>query len=310
VTNDGVLLPEVKRHYMRIRPPECGEPYAHEECGKEMIHIANRCPGEKSDFEAREVVDGGFLELVRYGVRRADDPVIVDTLKVIDHVLKIDAPQGPCWRRYNHDGYGQRHDGGPFQGCGQGRAWPLLTGERAHYELAAGRDISSLIETYERFASEGGMMPEQIWDEPDRNGLVFGGPAGSAMPLVWAHAEHVKLLRSLADGAVFDMPPQTVRRYLKQTNTPRCRPWRPDWRAETLPAGRVLRIDLPEAATVHWSADRWGTVTDSTTQETGLGVHTLALPTEDLAPGTRIVFTWRWRGSGTWAGRDYLVTVE
>ena len=68
---------------------------------------------------------------MRYGVRRADDPLIVDSLKVIDHVLKVETPQGPCWRRYNHDGYGQRHDGGPFQGWGQGRAWPLLTGERA-----------------------------------------------------------------------------------------------------------------------------------------------------------------------------------
>jgi glucoamylase len=106
------------------------------------------------------------------------------------------------------------------------------------------------------------------------------------------------------------MPPQTVRRYLKQTNTPRCRPWRPDWRADTLPPGRVLRIDLPEAATVHWSADRWTTVTDSVTQDTGLGVHTFALPTEGLAPGTRIAFTWRWRNSGSWVGRDYIVTVE
>jgi GH15 family glucan-1,4-alpha-glucosidase len=61
---------------------------------------------------------------------------------VIDHVLKVDTPIGPCWRRYNHDGYGQRHDGGPYLGWGQGRAWPLLSGERAHYELAAGRDVN------------------------------------------------------------------------------------------------------------------------------------------------------------------------
>ena len=58
---------------------------------------------------------------------------------MLDAVLKVDTPNGPCWRRYNHDGYGQREDGGPFVGYGKGRAWPLLTGERGYYELAAGQ---------------------------------------------------------------------------------------------------------------------------------------------------------------------------
>ncbi len=82
VTNNGVLDPDVKRHYMRIRPPECGEPYARETCGREIVHINNLAPDQQSEFEAREIIDGGFLELVRYGVRAANDPVIVDTLKV------------------------------------------------------------------------------------------------------------------------------------------------------------------------------------------------------------------------------------
>ena len=167
VTNNGVLLPEVKRHYMRIRPPECGEAYAREDCGKEMIHITNRPPGTRTEFEAREIIDAGFLELVRYGVRRADDPLVVDSLKVVDAVLKRELPQGPGWLRYNWDGYGQRPDGGPFEGWGQGSVWPLLTGERAHHELAAGNDISQLIKTYEQFATCGQMMPEQVWDEAD-----------------------------------------------------------------------------------------------------------------------------------------------
>jgi glucoamylase len=76
--------------------------------------------GDADEFEAREIIDAGFLELVRYGVRRADDPLIVDSLKVVDAVLKRDLPQGPGWLRYNWDGYGQRPDGGPFQGWGQG----------------------------------------------------------------------------------------------------------------------------------------------------------------------------------------------
>ena len=77
---------------------------------------------------------------------------------------------GPVWHRYNHDGYGQREDGGPYTGWGKGRAWPLLTGERAHFELAAGRDIKPFIRAIEGFASATGLLPEQVWDEPDKPG--------------------------------------------------------------------------------------------------------------------------------------------
>ena len=120
VTNDGVLHPQIKRHYMRIRPPERGEAYACESCGTEIIRLNNRPPGTRREFEAREIVDGGFLELVRYGVRRAGDPLMTDSLAVVDAVLKCELPQGPGWRRYNMDGYGQREDGGPFLGLGPG----------------------------------------------------------------------------------------------------------------------------------------------------------------------------------------------
>ena len=101
-------------------------------------------PVNSADFPARNVVDGGFLELVRYGIRRPDDPTVVATLKVIDAVLKTDTAAGPTWHRYNHDGYGQQQDGGPFTEHGVGRVWPLLTGERGHYELAAGRSTEGI----------------------------------------------------------------------------------------------------------------------------------------------------------------------
>ena len=73
------------------------------------------------------------------------------------------------------------------------------------------------------FASESGFIPEQVWDAPDlpEHGLVFGRPSGSAMPLVWAHAEYLKLMRSLDEGRVFDMPPQTVKRYLANRQSPK-----------------------------------------------------------------------------------------
>src|SRR5580700_2469475 len=311
VTNNGVLHPDVKRHYMRIRPPECGEPYAHEDCGNEKVHINNLAPNEKSDFEAREIVDGGFLELVRYGVRAPNDPVIVDTLKVIDSVLRRDTPKGPCWLRYNHDGYGQRTDGGPFVGWGKGRAWPLLTGERAHYELAAGRDIGDLIATIERFASDGGMLPEQIWDEPDAYGLVLGGPAGSAMPLVWAHSEYLKLLRSALDGKVFDCIPIVEERYAKGNHSKShievFKVVRRQFHHMT--AGKTLRITSADRFQVVWSVDNWQStrVLDST-QLGYAGSYADILTAPEQSGG--VSFTLFWPEENRWEGRNFDVALE
>ena len=84
------------------------------------------------------MVSPDALALVRFGLRAADDPRIVNTVRVIDHLLKVETPHGTSWHRYNEDGYGEHADGSPFDGAGIGRIWPLLTGERGHYELAAG----------------------------------------------------------------------------------------------------------------------------------------------------------------------------
>jgi glucoamylase len=326
VTNNGMLHPEVTRHYMRIRPPECGDPYARESCGKEMVHINNLAPGERSEFEAREIIDGGFLELVRYGVRAPDDPVIVDSIKVVDYVLKRDTPKGPCWLRYNHDGYGQRSDGGPFLGTGQGRPWPLLAGERAHYELAAGRDVRPLIKTIEAFASSGSMLPEQVWDEPDAWGLVHGEPAGSAMPLVWAHSEYLKLLRSAVDGKVFDCIPIVADRYVRGNHAPsNIEVFKVARRQiRRMPAGKTLRITAAARFRVIWTPDNWQTT--NTTESTQLGyVGSHAdLPTTPEQTGS-LSFTLFWPddngstpagGDGTsepqgrWEGRNFDVALD
>ncbi len=171
VTTAGTLVPEIKRHHIRIHPMDINTPCPEEDPNRGILTIANQPPGAPWGFPAKEIVDAGFLELVRYGIRKPDDPVIVDSLRVVDAVLKVDTPFGPCWRRYNHDGYGQREDGGPFEGWGKGRAWPLLTGERAHYELAAGGNVKLLIRAMERFASPTGLLPEQVW--MNRISLMF-----------------------------------------------------------------------------------------------------------------------------------------
>jgi glucoamylase len=311
VTNNGVLDPEVKRHFMRIRPPECGDPYAHEECGKEIVHINNLAPGEKADFEAREIIDAGFLELVRYGVRAAADPLIVDSLKVVDRVLKVDTPKGPCWLRYNHDGYGQRADGGPFIGWGQGRAWPLLVGERAHYELAAGREVGGLIETMEKFASSGGMLPEQIWDAPDKDGLVLGGPAGSAMPLVWAHSEYLKLLRSADDGRVFDCIPIVEDRYVRGNHPPsHIEVFKVSRRQiRQMTAGRSLRITSAARFRVTWTPDNWQTTKLLDSTQLGYAGSYADLPTTPEQTGM-LSFTLFWPDENRWEGRNFEVALE
>ena len=309
VTSDGTLLPGVKRHYMRIRPPQCGDPYAHEGCDWQMVRINNRGPGERSEFEARNVVDAGFLELVRYGVRRADDPLVIDSLKVIDHTLKVETHAGPCWRRYNHDGYGQRHDGGPFLGWGQGRAWPLLTGERAHYELAAGHDVKPYIRAIEGFSSRGGMLPEQIWDAPDipELGLRLGRFTGAAMPLVWAHAEYIKLLRSVTDGKIFDRISVVEERYCHAKRPAAIEVFRLNRQVQTMSAGKKLRVLADDHFCLVWTVDDWQTVSRTESRTVGYAGHFADLETEAGKPG-KALFTLAWRDR--WEGRNFEVQLD
>ena len=253
---------------------------------------------------------------MRYGVRRADDPLIIDSLKVVDAVLKRELPQGAGWLRYNWDGYGQRPDGGPYQGWGQGRVWPLLTGERAHYELAAGRDIAPLIRTYERFATKGQMMPEQVWDEPDRPALrlVEGEPVGSAVPLVWAHAEYLKLLRSAADGKVFDRIEPVFERYAANGNGSRGRT--PVEFASlrrlihAIPAGHTLRIidDAPFDAV--WSSDGWKTTQRNSSRSLGSAGFSVDIDARDYGESGGLSWTFHWTSQDRWLGYNVDVRIE
>ena len=152
------------------------------------VTLSNHRSGE-GRILSRGVGQSGCIALVRYGLRSAVDSRIENTVRVIDHLLKVETPHGPAWHRYNGDGYGEHADGSPFDGVGIGRIWPLLTGERGHYELAAGRsDVAEkMASSIEGLANESGLIPEQIWDANDipEHQLYFGRPSGSAMPLVW-----------------------------------------------------------------------------------------------------------------------------
>lgn len=191
----------------------------------------------RNAMDERNVLDPGFLELVRYGVRAADDPYILDSLPEIDDTgleenLRVHyelpcnggAPV-PGYRRYGNDGYGERtSDGGAYVGgdtSQRGRVWPFLAGERGHYELERAKanangslgqnDLNALRDTYVRamecFANDGLMLPEQVWDGVGNNNVYAfdtGEGTNGATALAWTHAEYIKLVKSLTDGNTWD----------------------------------------------------------------------------------------------------------
>ena len=177
-------------YYIRVSPS--GNPNG----GRERIDLANGGGPAWAD----EILDGGFLELVRQGVRSHDDRFIRSTLGIYESpALGIAGNFGSAssalhYRRYNRDAYGPASVGG---------FWPLLAGERGMYAVAAGdraRAIAQL-SLLEQSALPSGMIPEQVIDP------VTNAPGlGSACPLAWAHAEDLVLRRSIEDGAVFDAP--------------------------------------------------------------------------------------------------------
>ncbi|HMG72758.1 MAG TPA: hypothetical protein VK582_04595 [Pyrinomonadaceae bacterium] len=93
--------------------------------------------------------------------------LIIKSLAVVDLLIKVETPAGAGWYRYNHDAYGERPDGRPYDGRnGKGRVWTLLTGERGEYELALGDTlrVRKRLDTMMGFANQGLMIPEQVWD--------------------------------------------------------------------------------------------------------------------------------------------------
>ena len=167
-------------------------------------------------IDQRRVVDTSFLELVRLGVKAANDRDIVSTLPVVDAQLGVRTPSGQFWHRYDFDGYGETPDGGPFPGPGnRGRLWPILAGERGEYELAAGRPAAARgrLADIAATASEGLMLPEQVWDDHAPPGRTPGTGTLSATPLGWTHAQFVRLAWALDAGRPVERPDVVACRY-------------------------------------------------------------------------------------------------
>ena len=309
VTTAGELVAGYPRHYIRINPADAQSPDPAPDPNATVISIANG----GGNYPARNVVGGDFLALVRLGIRSPNDPVVRDSIKVIDQIIKHDLPEGPSWRRYNHDGYGQKDDGSAFDGTGVGRCWPILTGERGHYELAAGGDPAPFISAMERFANDGGMITEQLWDADDLpNGeMIRGKPTGAAMPLCWSHAEYVELVRSHHDGVCFDRIDPAYQRYVLNPLPNRREIWGFRYQLRSMPVGQTLRIVVAAQATVVWSADNWTNTNKSETGTTdALSLWFVDLPTEGFPSGSVVEFTFFWEAAQRWEGRNWQVQVQ
>jgi glucoamylase len=168
-------------------------------------------------WDKRDVVDAGFLELVRLGIRPADDPIIARSVQVIDSTIRTETPNGPAFRRYNHDGYGETYFGGPWLGEGIGRLWPIFTGERGEYEIALGHDPTPYLVSMQQFANVGGMIPEQVWDQADPTAFhfSFGSGTGSATPLAWSMAQFLRLAVCAEEKRIVETPSVVAEHFLK-----------------------------------------------------------------------------------------------
>lgn len=218
------------RYYMRLNPstmrggtgPERFEP---EQGPDAAVPITIGNGGGVHD--QREIVDAGFLELVRLGVKSPTDPTIVGSLPELDAVLRQNIPgKGSAWFRYNFDGYGEADDGSAWQGTGgHGRLWPIFTAERGIYEVAragSGASGARFLDMLRAFATPEGFIPEQVWNtsavitgEPVQTppGREPGTPTDSIAPLSWAMGEYISLLASVRAGRIVDIPESVCRRY-------------------------------------------------------------------------------------------------
>ncbi|MBV8098988.1 MAG: glucoamylase [Verrucomicrobia bacterium] len=184
--------------------------------------LGNGGPGA---IDQRKVVDPSFLELVRLGIETASDPVIVNSLKVVDTQLSVTTSAGKFWHRYTSDGYGETATGAPWtvtppdSGTTHGRVWSIFAGERGEYEIAARNlnaaqaDLVAIANT----ANEGDLLPEQVWDnQPPAGQLGFVAGAGttSATPLAWTHAQFIRLAFDLSAGRLLEQPSIVAERYL------------------------------------------------------------------------------------------------
>jgi glucoamylase len=306
----------VRGYYVRIAPQRAARDHS------AQVQLRNR---DGESLLASALVSLDFSYLVRLGLRQPLDPRVQDTIRVVDHVLKVETPAGAVYHRYNGDGYGEHADGRPFDGRGIGRGWPLLVGERGHLALQSGEDPLPYLQTMWRCASAGGLLPEQVWDaEPIAElGLAPGRPSGAAMPLLWAHAEFLKLLVARERGRPVEWLERVERHFghravgrarERLTSDARCARggatlwhWREEVPVTSLPPGKSLAIEDRRPFTLHFGFDGWRRIEDRRAERTPLGLWSVVLRREELEQAGELNFT-RHHESG-WENFDHRVEL-
>jgi len=290
----------VRGYYVRLAAPEKDGGLT----GR--VHLSNR-NGET--IVASALVSMDFSYLTRLGLRDARDARVTDTIAVADALLRVDTPSGPVYRRYNEDGYGEKADGSPFDGSGVGRLWPLLTGERGHLALQSGEDPVPYLETMVRCASFGGLLPEQVWDSAPiaKRGLEPGRPSGSAMPLLWTHAEYLKLLVASDAGKPVELLKAVEDRYATKSRAAETWHWRTEAAFSRLAIGPRLAVEHRAPFTLHYGFDGWQIVAERIAECGPLGLWSVTFTAAELHPYTEINFTRRFPSG--WEGTDYRVTL-
>ena len=283
----------VKGYYVRLSHGEEG-------IGGQ-VELQNRA-GLSVPASALVSLDYGYLG--RLGLRDPAQERFTDTLRVVNAVLRVSTPSGDLYHRYNEDGYGEHADGSPYDGTGIGRLWPLLTGEAGHLALLRGEDVTPYLQTMLNCAGPGGLLPEQVWDTapiPEK-GLFPGRPTGSAMPLLWTHAEFLKLFLARALGAPAELLESVRQRY--DFTRPQSATWH--WRSEVpipkLPQGRDLLIEDRAPFTLHFGWDGWQEVQERDAESLPFGLWGVRFAAAELAGHTAINFTRR--NAQGWSGHD------
>jgi glucoamylase len=234
VTSTG---PDSSNPYF-IRLSKSGDPNA-----ATSYYLGNGGP----TLDQRTVIDGGFQELVRLGELSPADATFLNSLSVLDRQISVTTSTGTGYYRYGNaaasgsaDGYGDCSTTNSQTSCtlsgqpwpttdvGTGHLWPVLSGERAESALAEGdpAQASALLAFMIKSASGVGLVPEQVWEDPNLPaspygsdpatasiGFANGHAAGSASPLTWAQAQELRLIVDLGTNQTVDKPAITTERY-------------------------------------------------------------------------------------------------
>jgi glucoamylase len=268
-------------------------------------------------YDERSIVDAGFLELVRQGVFPATSPYVTLSLPVIDSNISQVINGNRYWFRYNHDGYGEHADGSDYNGTGIGRLWPIFSGERGIYTIAAGSSADAYLTAMTASENGSGMIPEQVWDTSAPAGFTPGTPTKSMNPLNWAMGEFITLLMSANQNTIADAPSIALSRYVTGAYQPHAG-WTVDYDTSKLYQGKALTIfyngwlDSHSHVYLHWGENNWQNIVAAdkpmVKRADGFWQTTISLPTD----ATQINFAFN-DGAGNWdnnGGGNWNVSIN